>query len=136
MSIRIRLTLGYIGVLTAILIIFSAVVYTFLNFSLLNEVDRTLWDRATQVGAGIAAQNDPLIVLSTGLIDLPALDVFSTPAVYIQVVRGDGSVARRSHNLGDQRLPPHTPVPWRSSSTIEIGPFNVTLEDKGPDQEP
>jgi signal transduction histidine kinase len=105
MSIRLRLTIGYVGVLTAILIVFSAVVYTFLNFSLLSEVDRTLHDRAAQVGASIAAQNDPLIVLRTGLIDLPALDVFSTPAVYIQVVRGDGSVARSSQNLGDQRLP-------------------------------
>jgi two-component system OmpR family sensor kinase len=105
MSIRIRLTLGYLGVLTAILIIFSAVVYTFLSFSLLNEVDRTLWDRAAQVGASIAAQNDPLTVLRTGLIDLPALDVFSTPAVYIQVIRGDGSVAHRSQNMGVQRLP-------------------------------
>ncbi|UCC89510.1 MAG: HAMP domain-containing histidine kinase [Anaerolineales bacterium] len=105
MSIRIRLTLGYVGVLTAILIVFSAVVYTSLSFSLLRAVDRTLQDRAAQVGSVIAAQNDPLTVLRTGLIDLPALDVFSTPAAYIQVVRGDGSVARRSQNLGDQRLP-------------------------------
>ncbi len=105
MSIRLRLTLWYVGVLTAILIVFSAVVYTFLSFSLLDEVDRTLRDRATQVGAGIVAQNDPLTVLRTGLIDLPELDVFSTPALYIQVIRGDGSVARRSQNLGNQRLP-------------------------------
>jgi two-component system OmpR family sensor kinase len=105
MSIRIRLTLGYLGVLTAILVVFSTVVYAFLGISLLKEVDITLWDRAAQVVAIIAAQNDPLTVLRTGLIDLPPLDVFSTPAVYIQVVRGDGSVARRSQNLGEQRLP-------------------------------
>lgn len=105
MSIRVRLTLGYLAVLTAILVVFSAVVYTFLGISLLNEVDRTLWDRAAQVGAVIATQNDPLTVVRTGLIDLPPLDVFSTPAVYIQVIRGDGSVARQSHNLGEQRLP-------------------------------
>lgn len=105
MSIRVRLTLGYVGVLAAILVVFSAVVYTFLSFSLLREVDHTLWDRAAQVGATIAAQNDPMRVLRTGLIDLPALDVFSTPAVYVQIVRGDGSVARRSNNLGEQRLP-------------------------------
>jgi signal transduction histidine kinase len=105
MSIRVRLTLGYVAVLGAILIIFSAVIYTFLSVSLLNEVDRRLWNQAAQVGAGITAQNDPLRVLRTGLIDLPALDVFSTPPVYIQVVRGDGSVASRSRNLGEQRLP-------------------------------
>jgi len=105
MSIRVRLTLGYLAVLTAILVVFSAVVYTFLGISMLNEVDRILWDRAAQVGAVISAQNDPRIVVSTGLIDLPPLDVFSTPAVYIQVVRGDGSVARQSQNLGQQRLP-------------------------------
>jgi signal transduction histidine kinase len=72
---------------------------------MLNEVDRALWDRAAQVGAVIATQNDPLTVVRTGLIDLPPLDVFTTPAVYIQVTRGDGSVARQSQNLGEQRLP-------------------------------
>ena len=105
MSIRVRLTLGYLAVLTAILIIFSAVVYTFLGISMLNEVDHILWDRAAQVGTVIATQNDPRTVIRTGLIDLPPLDVFSTPAVYIQVIRGDGSVARQSQNLGKQRLP-------------------------------
>jgi signal transduction histidine kinase len=105
MSIRVRLTFSYLAVLAAILLVFSAVVYTFLSISMLNEVDRRLWDQAAQVGASIVAQNDPLTVLRTGLIDLPALDVFSSPAVYIQVVRGDGSVARRSNNLGEQRLP-------------------------------
>jgi two-component system OmpR family sensor kinase len=105
MSIRVRLTLGYLAVLTAILVVFSAVVYTFLGISMLNEVDRALWDRAAQVGAVIATQNDPLTVVRTGLIDLPPLDVFTTPAVYIQVTRGDGSVARQSQNLGEQRLP-------------------------------
>jgi hypothetical protein len=105
MSIRVRLTLGYLAVLTAILVVFSAVVYTFLGISMLNEVDRALWDRAAQVGAVIATQNDPLTVVRTGLIDLPPLDVFATPAVYIQVTRSDGSVARQSQNLGQQRLP-------------------------------
>jgi signal transduction histidine kinase len=105
MSIRVRLTLGYLAVLTAILVVFSAVVYTFLGISMLNAVDRALWDRAAQVGAVISAQNDPHSIVSTGLIDLPPLDVFTTPAVYIQVTRADGSVARHSQNLGEQRLP-------------------------------
>src|SRR5512137_329231 len=105
MSIRIRLTLWYVGVLTATLIAFSAVVYAFLSFSMLSEVDRTLTDWANRVVADILKQNDPLVVLRTGLIALPTLDVFSSPAVYIQVIRTDGSVAARSRNLGDQRLP-------------------------------
>jgi len=105
MSIRLRLTLWYVGVLTATLVVFSVVVYAFLGFSMLNEVDQTLRDWADRVGASIEAQNDPIIVMRTGLISLPALDVFSSPTVYIQVIRGDGSVATRSQNLGDQRLP-------------------------------
>jgi two-component system OmpR family sensor kinase len=105
MSIRIRLTLSYVAVLAAILVVFSAVIYTFLSVSLLDEIDNRLWDRAAQVGSSIVAANDPLTVLRTGLIDLPALDVFSTPPVYIQVVRADGSVASRSENLGQERLP-------------------------------
>jgi signal transduction histidine kinase len=105
MSIRFRLTLGYVGVLTATLIVFCAVVYTALDYSLLRAVDRILWDRALQVAAAIDAQNDPVTVMRTGLIDLPALDDLSTPAVYIQVVRADGSVARHSQNMGEHRLP-------------------------------
>lgn len=32
--------------------------------------------------------------------------------------------------MGDQRLPPHTPVPWRDSPTIRIGKFFISLEQK------
>jgi len=105
MAIRIRLTLWYVGVLAAILVSFSAVVYTFLSWNMLEEVDSGLADRANQVGASIVAQNNPQIVITTGLIHLPELDVFANSATYIQVVRADGSVAARSPNLSSQRLP-------------------------------
>jgi pSer/pThr/pTyr-binding forkhead associated (FHA) protein len=32
--------------------------------------------------------------------------------------------------LGDRRLPPHAPVPWRDLPTIRVGPFEVRLEQK------
>jgi serine/threonine protein kinase len=36
--------------------------------------------------------------------------------------------------MGDQRLPPHTAVPWRNSPTIRIGKFFITLEEKTKDK--
>lgn len=55
---------------------------------------------------------------------------------HCRVQLGDGGVEiidLRSTNgtyLGDQRLPPHTAVPWRNIPTIRIGPFHIALEDK------
>jgi len=105
MSIRFRLTLWYVGVLAAILGLFSGVVYVVLGRNLVAEVDRGLAERADQVVASIMARNDPLSVVRTGLIDLPELDVFSAPSTYLQVMRSDGTIAAHSPNLGNQQLP-------------------------------
>jgi two-component system OmpR family sensor kinase len=105
LSIRTRLTLWYIGLLAAILIAFALLLYSFLAYNLRAEVDQTLQTRAQQVAASLQAENDPLSVMLLGLVTLPPIDVFSSPGVYVQVLRTDGSIARRSANLEDQYLP-------------------------------
>jgi heavy metal sensor kinase len=105
LSIRTRLTLWYIGLLAAILIAFALLLYSFLTYNLRAEVDQTLQTRAQQVAASLQAENDPLSIMLLGLVTLPPIDVFSSPGVYVQVLRTDGSIARRSANLEDQYLP-------------------------------
>jgi signal transduction histidine kinase len=110
MPIRIRLTLWYTFLLGAILIAFSILLYWVLRFSLHNQVDLTLQDRAQQVGAGIAAQ---AVVRPTGNvlgIEIPQLDVFSSPAVFIQVIQADGSLVTATENLGRERFPPDAEI--------------------------
>jgi len=108
MPIRTRLILWYTVLLGAILIGFSFLLYGVLGYSLNVQVDRTLADRAQQIGAAIEAQG---IIVSekTGKIYLPQLEilvnVFSSPAIFIQVVRADGSAVVATHNLGTQRFP-------------------------------
>lgn len=106
MPIRIRLTLWYTFLLGAILIVFSILIYWVLKYSLHTQVDQTLQDRAQQVGAGIAAQ---AVIRRSGDVlgvEVPELNAFSSPAVFIQVIRTDGSLVTATDNLGRQRFPP------------------------------
>lgn len=108
MSIRVRLTLWYVAMLGLILLIFSAAFYGVLQFSLTADVDRDLQDRARQVLTGIQAQNDPLnMLLSFGRVTLPALDVFSSHTVYIQITDSAGAIVKTSPNLMEYQLPIH-----------------------------
>jgi two-component system OmpR family sensor kinase len=105
MPIRIRLTLWYTFLLGAILIAFSILLYWVLKYSLHNQVDSNLQDRAQQVGAGIV--NQAVIRQSGNVvgIEVPELNVFSSPAIFIQVTEADGSLVTATDNLGKQRFP-------------------------------
>lgn len=102
MPIRIRLTLVYTFMLGAILIGFSLLLYMVLSFSLRDQVDRNLKDRALQVGAQIESQS---VVLETGRVVLPPINIFSSPSIFIQVIRADGELVTATGNLGRQRFP-------------------------------
>jgi HAMP domain-containing protein len=102
MPIRIRLTLWYTLLLGAILIAFSLLLYLVLSFSLRDQVDRNLQDRALQIGNQIEAQ---AVLVEPRTVALPPLTVFSSPSIFIQVIRADGSVVTASGNLGEQPFP-------------------------------
>ena len=105
MSIRARLTVWYVGLLAFVLVIFGVSVYALLSYRSYAEVDRSVQATADQIVAAIRAENNPVSVLISGRVRLPAADVFSTADTYWQVVRTDGIIAARSANLGDQSLP-------------------------------
>ena len=102
MPIRIRLTLWYTVLLGAILIAFSILLYMVLAYFLHDQVNRNLKDRAVQIGTLIGSQS---MVVEQGKVVLPPLNVFSSPAVYIQVVGADGSFVTATNNMGTQRFP-------------------------------
>jgi len=102
MPIRIRLTLWYTIILGAMLIAFSLLLYLILSFVLRDQVDRNLKDRAFQVGTQIEAR---AVVVEPGRVGLPSLNVFSSPSIFIQVIRADGSLVTATGNLGGQRFP-------------------------------
>jgi signal transduction histidine kinase len=102
MPIRIRLTLAYTLLLGAILLAFGLLLYLVLSFSLKDQVDRNLKDRALQVGAQIESH---AVVMETGRVVLPPLSIFSSPAVFIQVIEADGKLVAATGNLGGQRFP-------------------------------
>lgn len=105
MPIRARLTLWYVLLLGMVLVVFSALLYFVLSYTLRNEVDRALQDRARQVRAGIVAANPPTDILRTGVLQLPQIDVFSSPSVYIEVIDANGKVKAKSAELGGEYLP-------------------------------
>jgi signal transduction histidine kinase len=82
----------------------SCLIYLYVGVSALAEVDAALIGAARAVKADILALGDPQTAVDNGLIALPH-DALAAPAVYLQVVRGNGSVCARSHNLGSERLP-------------------------------
>ena len=105
MSIRARLTIWYVALLAIVLMVFSAVFYGILNFSLNAEVNRTLEDRATQILTDIVVRNPPANIIQTGVIQLPELSVFSSGSIFIEVTDLEGNVITHSDNLGKYSLP-------------------------------
>lgn len=103
MSIRLRLTLWYVGLLGAVLILFGLVLYSVLARSMMNEVDRTIQTRAQQVASSIEV--DPVLLSLRGVAILPPVDPFSSPGVFVQVSDREGKIVDRSENLVNRFLP-------------------------------
>lgn len=109
MSIRLRLTLWYTGVLALILVVFSLAVYLVLSVRLRAELDHLLDLKAKElrqsVGLGLGEGQDLARALESGAVELPAMEVFTSPGVYLQLLDLEGEVVARSVNLGSADLP-------------------------------
>lgn len=104
MSIRLRLTLWYTTILATVIVIFGAALYYLLTFTLLSGIDEQLEANATRVADAARITLSPFLL--ERVIEVPDLDVFATPGVYIQVVAVDSrQVVDRSDNLGEAALP-------------------------------
>jgi heavy metal sensor kinase len=130
MPIRIRLTLWYTILLGAILIAFSILLYLVLAYSLYSQVDRNLQDRAQQVGAGIEAQAIIRRTENTLGIEVPRLNVFSSPAIFIQVTQPDGSIVTATDNLGQQRFPSDNEILQANMNSNSI--YKTVVIDRAP----
>ncbi|MFN0070389.1 MAG: sensor histidine kinase [Chloroflexota bacterium] len=103
LSVRMRLTLWYSGVLFISLVSFAAVVYTTLSRTLEREVDDGLVDQARDVVSNMVvfqASSD-----GAWQAVLPHLDVFGAPSLFVQMISAAGEVTTRSLNLSEAELP-------------------------------
>jgi signal transduction histidine kinase len=103
-SLRGRLTLGLGLVLGLVLIAFATGVYSLLARDLLNEVDRSLAERADQVNN--AVRLSPGFAPRRGLrIEVPQPDSFTSADTFVQLLTLDGEFIGSSRNLADASLP-------------------------------
>ncbi|MBI4770650.1 MAG: HAMP domain-containing protein [Chloroflexi bacterium] len=121
MNLRARLTLWYTSVLAVVLLVFGALVYLILWFSLTQQIDQLLEDRANDILR--ASQGS---VRNVGVVvSLPPLEVFSTPNVYVQVWDNQGRLSASSANLGQYAQPLD---PARLSVVRSTGAHDVTIQ--------
>lgn len=91
MSIRLRLTLWYSGILAVTLLAFGVALYTFFQYKLHNDLRNELTAQAQEVNRSIRGY---------GLFyTLPDLREFKSSGIYLQSISLEGQV-RRSSNLG------------------------------------
>ncbi|MCB0173074.1 MAG: HAMP domain-containing protein [Anaerolineae bacterium] len=107
MPIRIRLILWYTFLLGVILVTFGTLLYAVLSYTLREQVDRNLQDRAQQVGNQLSSEAR---FVETGKVVLPDLNVFSSPAIFIQVINTEGKVVTATENVGKRRFPNHSEI--------------------------
>ncbi len=119
MSIRLRLTLWYIVLLTSTLILFGVILYGIVRYSFYQEVERTLYARAKFVEDSVHFVLDtPEYTLQQHLLNVEDTQPpnVTSPAtllapfdihrdVYIELRWFNGNIAKTSSNLNDQELP-------------------------------
>ncbi|MBI2954638.1 MAG: HAMP domain-containing protein [Chloroflexi bacterium] len=103
MSIRFRLALWYTSVLALTLIVFGAALYLLMERHLIDEGDNSIVSRAHHISSTIRV--DAAAPPTLQHVELPPINAFESPGVYVQVAQTDGAVVARSGNLGGQELP-------------------------------
>lgn len=104
MAIRTRLTLWYTGLLAVSLLVLGVLLYSAVGGILLSLLDDKLTNQAQAVVSLIAAENNPIAVMTSGRARLPSIALFD-PLYYIQILQLDGRAVQLSENLRGQRLP-------------------------------
>ena len=108
MPIRWRLTLWFSIIVLSILAATSVLVYFFVSRYLLDEADSNLDSYAAKVhGSILPAKIDGPIDYNVVHSQLPAINAFSSPGVYVQIIDDTGAVVVKSDSLlqMDQELP-------------------------------
>ncbi|HYN89154.1 MAG TPA: HAMP domain-containing sensor histidine kinase [Ardenticatenaceae bacterium] len=107
MPIKVRLTLWYVGLLAITLVVFGGVLYAALERSFRNEVDRAIAERARQYAGSVQVTVAAKARSAPGApeVDLPPIDIFAAPDVYVALFLRDGTVVSKSSSLGEANLP-------------------------------
>ncbi|GIW08136.1 MAG: two-component sensor histidine kinase [Dehalococcoidia bacterium] len=101
MSIRLRLTFWYVGLLAIMLALFSSFIYVLFERNLTEEIDNSLYARADEMIRVLSASG-PLLISPR----IPAtVDAFASGEFFIQLISADGDLLDRSSNLMSQRIP-------------------------------
>ena len=103
MSLRLKLTFLYSGVLALTLLVFGALVYFFMQHNMTAETDRAVAEIAEEVVRSTKIVGNYSVPLRQ--VVLPNMDVFASPNTYIQVLEQNGNVAVQSGNLAGQIMP-------------------------------
>ncbi|MBI4317198.1 MAG: hypothetical protein HY675_01805 [Chloroflexi bacterium] len=90
MSIRLRLALWYTSVLGVTLIVFGLLLYFLMARHLIDESDASIASRAQHIASAVRINVAAPPTLQH--VELPPIDAFESPGVYVQVVQTDGVV--------------------------------------------
>jgi two-component system, OmpR family, sensor kinase len=104
MSIRTRLTLWYTGLLALTLLLLGILIYSVVGRILIVNLQERLLAQAESVVAVIQQENDPMAVILSNRVRLPANNAFESQ-YFVQIIQLDGRAVQLSENLRGQRLP-------------------------------
>jgi len=106
-SLRLRLTLTYVGLTALAFALFGAVLYVTMQRALVSEIDRRLQLRSDEVQLALWPDPDAPTVadLSPTKLDLSPLANLDAPRLYVQVVSLRGQVLALSDSLKGVALP-------------------------------
>jgi two-component system, OmpR family, sensor kinase len=113
LSIRTRLTVGFLAIVAAVIAVFGLAVYDLTRQSLLSQLDQSVRDHASELAVAAeppAGQTTP---------QLPDIDMFNSPDLFVEIVDSSGAVLGVSGNLGKERLPFH-PNAIRSDQVEDV----------------
>src|SRR5512143_882735 len=96
MTLRLRLTLWYSGILSIIIVALGVVIYTMVATTLTRQMDLSLQSSAREIVRAISPTGGSLSLLVN---TLPSLERFGTPSVYAQIWRPDSTLALKSEQL-------------------------------------
>jgi len=112
MSIRLRLTLWYTGVLAMLLVLFGTGVYFAVGYILLQQVDDNLASAAKEMVRGSSVQTNPDTMRP--VVNLPGFTVFQRSNIYAEVLDPTGKVRLSSQSLGEDFTQPLDVLDWET----------------------
>ena len=101
MSIRLRLALWYGAIFAVALLVLGLLLYSLME----RHLERMVSDAVTTHAEHLSTAIHPINFEENSPLELPPLDTFEAPGVYVQVLAPDGTVIQRSSNLQQHALP-------------------------------